>query len=99
MGRKQYRRHGGGGIKKRESIYRASKQITMTGRFISTSSGGLFFELNAYGELSDEKYFVDAEVMHGAINGDTVKVKLLPRGRDVKVTEIIEHHRCIFGYL
>ena len=90
MGRKQIRRHGGGGAKRRESIYRATKQIKMTGRFISTASGGIFFELDADGRLRDDKYFIEADHMHGAINGDTVRVKLLPRGRDAVVTEIIE---------
>ncbi|MBR2473622.1 MAG: ribonuclease R [Clostridia bacterium] len=91
MGRNsKYRRRGNGALKKQERIYKSKKQIILTGRFLSTSSGGVFFELNTDGELKDEKYFIDVSDTKGAINGDTVKVKLLPKGRDARVTEIVE---------
>ncbi|MBE6609346.1 MAG: ribonuclease R [Ruminococcaceae bacterium] len=62
----------------------------MVGKFISTSSGGIFFEEKTDGELAENKYYVDLELTMGAMNGDKVKVKTVGRGRDVRVTEIEE---------
>lgn len=88
-----YRRRGNSRVVKQERIYNKSKskkQITLVGRFLSTSVGGVFFELKDDGELKDDKYFIDVSDTKGALNGDTVKVKLLPKGRDARVIEIIE---------
>ncbi len=93
MGRKQsYRHKGNAKIKKQARIYKRNVSITLTGRFLATSSGGLFFELNQDGTLRDEKYYVEPSDCMGAINGDTVKVKLLQRRRDVRVTDILERN-------
>ncbi len=62
----------------------------MKGRFFAISWGGLFFELNDGGELSDEKYYIDAEDTLGAMNGDLVTVKAVGKRRDVVVTGIEE---------
>jgi exoribonuclease R len=51
----------------------------------------VFFELRDDGSLKDDKYFIEEAATLGAINGDTVKVKLLPKGRDARVVDIIEH--------
>ena len=76
---------------RQERIYKTKKDITLIGRFLSTSVGGVFFELDGE-DLKDNKYFIDASATKGALNGDTVKVKLLPRGRDARVVEIIERN-------
>ena len=76
---------------RQERIYKTKKDITLIGRFLSTSVGGVFFELDG-DDLQDEKYFIDASATKGALNGDTVKVKLLPKGRDARVVEIIERN-------
>lgn len=62
----------------------------MTGKFISTSGGGLFFEEKEDGEIGEEKYYVDLELTMGAMQGDKVKVKSVGKGRDVRVVEIEE---------
>ena len=77
-------------VRAQERLYKTKKTVTLVGRFISTSVGGVFFELREDGTLKDDKYFIDECDTKGAINGDTVKVKLLPKGRDARVCEIIE---------
>ena len=75
----------------REKIYAKSrKQAVLTGRFLATSGGGVFFELDYNGELKEEKHFIDSTDTMGAMNGDTVKVKLLRGGKDAIVVEIVE---------
>ena len=64
--------------------------MEMRGRFFATSGGGIFFEFDPSGELSEEKYYVEAEDTLGAMNGDTVTVKSLGRRRDVAVTDVEE---------
>lgn len=62
----------------------------MKGRFFSITSGGLFFELNPDGTLSEEKYYIDSDDTLGAMNGDVVTVKTLGKRHDVYVTDIEE---------
>ena len=88
---KSFRRRGNTKIKKQERLYKTKKTVTLIGRFLSTSVGGVFFELRDDGSLKDDKYFIEEAATFGAINGDTVKVKLLPKGRDARVVDIIEH--------
>ncbi len=59
------------------------------GVFQSTSKGGVFFE-NIDGKLSDRKYFVDLDSTRGAMNGDTVKVKLRQKDMSAFVCEVLE---------
>lgn len=77
--------------KKREKLYKSKNTVTLVGTFFSTSVGGVFFELSSDGTLKDDKYFIEECDTKGAINGDTVKVKLLPKRRDARVIEIKEH--------
>ena len=56
---------------RQERIYKTKKDITLIGRFLSTSVGGVFFELDGE-DLKDDKYFIDASATKGALNGDTV---------------------------
>lgn len=86
----KYRRRGGSAQKKRGRIYMSKTAPTRTGRFSSTSSGGVFFEFDPQGELTDKKYFIDIDDTMGAINGDTVTVKLFPGRNNAKVIKINE---------
>lgn len=91
MGRKtSYRRRGNAKIKRQGKIYSKAHSKVLEGRFISTSVGGIFFELDKNGEEKEEKYFVDESATGGAMNGDVVKVRTLAKRRDVKVIEITE---------
>ncbi len=69
---------------------RRSEAITLTGRFLSTSVGGVFFEIKADGALDDKKYFIDSDGTRGAINGDTVTVRAKPSNNSAYVIEINE---------
>ncbi len=66
------------------------KGAEMKGRFFAISSGGLFFPFHEGGELSEEKYYIDADDTLGAMNGDVVTVKALGKRHDVYVTDIAE---------
>ncbi len=67
-----------------------SEALTLVGRFLSTSVGGVFFELKDDGALSDKKYFIDHDGTRGAMNGDTVTVRTLRSGGNAYVIEINE---------
>ncbi len=58
------------------------------GIFQSNSKGGVFFE-NINGALSENKYFVDLDSTHGAMNGDTVRVKLRQSDASAFVREVL----------
>lgn len=77
-------------MKKKERLFNKTVKPMLTGKFFSTSNGGVFFEQKGDVLLKENKYFVEAEDCGGALNGDTVRVKLLNRRSDVRVTEIIE---------
>ncbi len=85
-----YRRRGNTKIRKQEKIYKKTAKVTLTGRFLSTSSGGVFFPFDADGNVSEDKYFIETGDTLGAMNGDTVTVRLLPHRRDAKVIDISE---------
>ncbi len=59
------------------------------GVFQSNSKGGVFFE-SIGGVLGENKYFVDLDSTRGAMNGDTVKVKLRQSDSSAFVSEVIE---------
>lgn len=83
--------HGKGGdytVKKSRTAVKGG--VRMRGRFFSASFGGIFFETNALGELSEEKYYIEADETLGAMNGDAVTVRTVGHRRDVAVTEIEE---------
>ncbi len=59
------------------------------GIFHSNSKGGVFFE--KLGEnLSENKFFVDLDSTKGAMNGDTVRVKLRQSDASAFVNEVLE---------
>ena len=60
------------------------------GKFISTQSGGVFFEEKDDGTLSEEKYFIDLSLTMGAMQGDKVIIKPLGNRHDAKVIDIVE---------
>ncbi len=62
----------------------------MKGKFISTQSGGVFFEEKDDGALSTEKYYIDLSQTMGAMNGDKVIVKPLGNRHDARVVDIEE---------
>lgn len=90
--RPSYRRRGNSKIKKQGNLYKNKRRekVVLCGKFFSTSSGGIFFPFDDSGELKEDKYYIEETDTHGAMNGDTVNVKLLPRRRDARVTEITE---------
>lgn len=67
-----------------------SEALTLMGRFLSTSVGGVFFEIKADGTLEDKKYFVESDGTRGAMNGDTVTVRAKPSNNSAYVIEINE---------
>ena len=93
MGKRiSYRRRGSSKIKKQGNLYKSKTRdkVVLCGKFLSTSSGGIFFPFDENGELREDKYYIEETDTSGAMNGDIVKVKLLPRRRDVRVIEITE---------
>ena len=71
-------------------VKRRSEALTLTGRFLSTSVGGVFFEIKADGALDDKKYFIESDGTRGAMNGDTVTVRAKPSNNSAYVIEINE---------
>ena len=69
---------------------RRSEALTLTGRFLSTSVGGVFFEIKADGTLDDRKFFIDSDGTRGAMNGDTVTVRAKLTNNSAYVIEINE---------
>ncbi len=60
------------------------------GVFYSNSKGGVFFETSDGIVNEEQKYFVDLDCTHGAMNGDTVVAKLRRKDMSAVVGEITE---------
>lgn len=71
-------------------VKRRSEALTLTGKFLSTSVGGVFFEIKPDETLGDRKFFIDSDGTRGAMNGDTVTVRATPSNNSAYVIEINE---------
>ena len=75
----------------RGRIYKKhSKPSQRVGKFFSTASGGVFFELDNDGKLKDSKYFIDFDDTLGAMNGDIVEVRAKDKDMSAVVTAVNE---------
>ncbi len=82
-GRRTFRGYSAEIIYKKHIKPRASDAV-----FYSNSRGGVVFEKNSEGMLTDNKFFVDVDDTAGAMNGDEVAVRVFPSDGSACVLDV-----------